>query len=149
MTDIFKRMRKEAEEKQRKTVQGYSALFSKPKANEKSAEIKSWDPSGKVKKTEPTKPAGGTEKKPAKPAIDASQFLGRFFVVKTSDIGAGGTSREQTIEIHYFAKEMSGEIHLFMATNTGKPTNIETGKISSDDFKENYKLCSEHNCPFN
>lgn len=149
MTDIFKRMKKEAEEKQRKTVQGYSALFSKPKAKEKSVEIKSWDPTGKVKKTELTKPTGGPEKKPAKPAIDASQFLGRYFVIKKTDLGTGGTSRDQTIEIHYFAKEMNGEIHLFMPTNTGKPTNMETGKISLEDFKENYKPCSEHNCSFN
>lgn len=160
MVDIFKRMRKEAEEKKQKEKEGYSALFAKRKPVKENIEVKAWTPLSATQKPveqEPgKKPAVNSmaQKKVITEAVQkiekkAGNSLGRYFEVKKTVLGVGGTTKEQTLEVHCFAEEVDGRIHLYLSSQNGKPTQIEMGKISPQDFAKRFKPCSEHNCPFN
>ena len=72
----------------------------------------------------------------------------RYFELKKSQLGVGGTAQAETLEIHYFAKQVNDHMQLYLASNQGNPTQIEMDKVSLGDFDKRFKSCNEHKCPY-
>lgn len=55
---------------------------------------------------------------------------------------------QKDMEVHYYIEILdSGMVALEMVGKNGDPTGKLIENISRDDFSENYKTCSQHECP--
>ncbi len=72
----------------------------------------------------------------------------RYFELRKSTLGAGGTTQVENIEIHYYAKQVEDYMQLYLASSQGNPTEVEIDKVSLKDFEKRFKDCNNHSCPF-